>query len=188
MASSSGARVAPTSVIVRAGRACATCGRRVRGFSSRYRDFLTDPGTVVTVAAFVLLLAAIAVHPDGAVANTHRRSALYVIAAFVGGSFIWFSALRGIRERDFTADIPVSVATIAAIALGYYSAAAIVAVLLLAGGLLEEFVAARADRAIEALAGLLPDRVEVRRGGDWVVVGLDEWADEWGPVNAVPDQ
>jgi cation transport ATPase len=57
--------------------------------------------------------------------------------------YIWWSAIQGIRERDFTADIPVSFATAAALIIGQYSAAAVVAVLLLLGGMLEEFVSAR---------------------------------------------
>src|SRR5262249_37717109 len=75
---------------------------------------------------------------------------------------------------DFTADIPVSIATAAALFVHQYSAAAVVAVLLLVGGMLEEFVAARAGRALEALAELLPATVTVRRNGDDVVVPLEE--------------
>ena len=62
----------------------------------------------------------------------------------------------------------------AAIAIGEYSAAAVVAVLLLLGSLLEEFVAARANQSLEALARLLPDRVTVRRDGGDMQVCLDE--------------
>jgi Zn2+/Cd2+-exporting ATPase len=98
---------------------------------------------------------------------------LYLAAALVGSSYIWWSALQGIRERDFTADIPVTIATIAAIAIGEYSAAALVAVLLLLGGLLEEFVAARANQSMESLARLLPDRVTVRRNGRDLTVCLE---------------
>jgi Cd2+/Zn2+-exporting ATPase len=156
----------------RVGHACGTCGREVRSFAGRYREFLTEPATLFTAAAFVLLVVAIAIHPDGAVSNTHRRSVFYLVAALAGSAHIWWSAIQGIRERDFTADIPVSVATIAAIAVGYYSAAAVVAVLLLAGGMLEEFVAARADRALDALASLLPDEITVRRNGDWQTISL----------------
>ncbi|HQC33164.1 MAG TPA: cation-translocating P-type ATPase [Methanoculleus sp.] len=92
----------------------------------------------------------------------------------MGSSFIWYSAVQGIREGDFTADIPVSLATAAAIAIGQYPAAAVVAVLLLLGGLLEELVAARADRALDALARLLPDRVTVRRDGKDLFISPDE--------------
>ncbi|MGI8903214.1 MAG: heavy metal translocating P-type ATPase [Solirubrobacteraceae bacterium] len=146
----------------------------MHSFAGRYREFLTDAGTLFTLAAFLLLVAAIVVHPDGAVSDTHRKSVLYLASALVGSAYIWYSAIQGIRERDFTADIPVSFATIAAIAVGYYSAAAVVAVLLLAGGLLEEFVSARADRALDALASLLPDQVTIRRDGVEAQIALED--------------
>ncbi len=156
----------------RAVAVCASCARGARAFTGHYRDFLLEPGTLFTAAAGLLLVAAIMVDPTGSVSSSGSHSWLYVAAALVGSVFIWFSAVQGIRERDFTADIPVSLATIAAIAIGQFSAAAVVAVLLLVGGLLEEFVAARAGRALEGLEALLPDRVTVRREDGEVLVAL----------------
>ena len=153
---------------------CRSCIRGTRTFAGRYRTFLLDPGTLFTLASFVLLVAAIIQSPRGLVDATRARSALYFASAIVGSVFIWWSAYQGIREGDFTADIPVSLATAAAIAIGQYSAAAVVAVLLLVGGMLEEFVSARAGNALEALAKLLPGEVTVRRGGHDVVVALAE--------------
>ncbi|HEX9015754.1 MAG TPA: cation-translocating P-type ATPase, partial [Chloroflexota bacterium] len=49
----------------------------------------------------------------------------------------------------------------------------VVAALLLVGGMLESFAAARAGKALDALASLLPDRVTVRRGGVDEIVPLD---------------
>jgi len=92
----------------------------------------------------------------------------------VGSVYIWWSAIQGIRARDFTADIPVSFATAAALIIGQYSAAAVVAVLLLLGGMLEEFVSARAGNALDELSKLLPDRVTIRRDGEHLVVPLEE--------------
>jgi Cd2+/Zn2+-exporting ATPase len=153
---------------------CRSCIRGTRNFAGRYRAFLLDPGTLFTLASFILLIAAIIQSPSGLVDSSHARSLLYFAAAIVGSVFIWWSAIRGIREGDFTADIPVSLATAAAIAIGQYSAAAVVAVLLLVGGMLEEFVSARAGNALEALARLLPGEVTVRRGGQDLVVPLAE--------------
>ena len=156
---------------------CVSCARGARTFTGRYRDFLLDPGTLVTVASGILLLVALALRPSGLLSTgdpAAARSPFYFAAALVGSVYIWWSAIQGIREGDFTADIPVSVATAAAIAIGQYSAAAVVAVLLLLGGMLEDFVAARAGQALDALARLLPDRVTVRRDGRDVVVSLDD--------------
>ena len=156
---------------------CVTCARGVRTFAGRYREFLLDPATLFTLASGLLLIVAGIQAPAGLISSGDPADAgtpLYLAAALVGSVFIWWSALKGIREGDFTADIPVSVATAAAIAIGQYSAAAVVAVLLLLGGMLENFVAARAGKALEALATLLPDRVTVRRDGQDELVPLDE--------------
>jgi Cd2+/Zn2+-exporting ATPase len=164
-------------VLKEARNACATCAVGARRFAHRYREFLLDPGTLFTFVSLLLLVAASVVNPGGLLSSgevSRTGGIIYFASALVGSLYIWWAAIQGIRERDFTADIPVSIATAAAIAIGAYSAAAIVAVLLLLGGMLEEFVAARAGRALEALEALLPDLVTVRRGGRDEVVGLEE--------------
>ena len=156
---------------------CVSCARTARNFTGRYREFLLDPGTLSTLAAMILLILGGIEHPAGLLGSDKAaqvRTPLYIAAALVGSAYIWWSAIQGIRKKDFTADIPVSLATIAAIAIGQFSAAAIVAVLLLLGGMLEEFVAARAGNALDALAKLLPDRVTVRRAGRDVSIPTGE--------------
>ncbi len=142
-----------------------------------YREFLLTPGTIFTLVSSILLAIAVLYQVSGLFIDAAPEAYadwIYLAAALVGSSFIWYSAVQGIREGDFTADIPVSLATAAAIAIGQYPAAAVVAVLLLLGGLLEELVAARADRALDALARLLPDRVTVRRDGKDLFLSPDE--------------
>src|SRR5438445_8011883 len=163
-----------SSRLLRFQSACATCVQGGRRAVSRYRDFLLDAGTLFTLASLLLLIAATIVTPDGLINSEHARTWLYLAAALVGSLYIWRSAIQGIRERDFTADIPVSFATAAALIIGQYSAAAVVAVLLLLGGMLEEFVSARAGNALDSLARLLPDRVAVRRDGEDLVVPLED--------------
>lgn len=153
---------------------CVTCVRGPRTLTGHYRDFLLDPSTLFTLASFLLLIAAVIQDPSGLNEASQASTPLYLAAALVGSAYIWWSAIQGIRERDFTADIPVSLATIAAIAIGQYSAAAVVAVLLLAGAMLEDFVSARAVNALDALAKLLPDQVTVRRDGRDVEIPLDQ--------------
>lgn len=163
-----------SSALMRFQSACVTCVQGGRRFAGRYRKFLLDPGTLFTLASLVLLIAATIQTPDGLINPDHARTWLYLAAALAGSLYIWWSAIQGIRERDFTADIPVSFATAAALIIGQYSAAAVVAVLLLLGGMLEEFVSARAGNALDSLAKLLPDRVTVRRDGEDHVVPLEE--------------
>ncbi len=165
---------ASSSALIRFQSACVTCVRGGKRFVGRYRDFFLDPGTLFTLASLVLLIAATIQTPDGLVNSEHARTWLYLAAALAGSLYIWWSAIQGIRERDFTADIPVSFATAAALIIGQYFAAAVVAVLLLLGGMLEEFVSARAGNALDSLAKLLPDRVTVRCDGEDRVVSLKE--------------
>jgi len=145
---------------------CSCCGKRHEG--TGYRALLQEPGTLFTLASGILLAIATIVDPGMLLHDTGTSSPggfFYLVAALTGSAYIWYSAIQGIREGDFTSDIPVSIATLAAIAIGQYPAAAVVAVLLLIGGLLEDYVAARAESAMEGLAALLPDRVTVRREG-----------------------
>jgi len=163
-----------SSALIRFQSACVTCVRGGQRAVLRYRDFLLAASTLFTLASLLLLIAATIQTPDGLVNSAHAHTWLYLAAALVGSVYIWWSAIGGIRERDFTADIPVSFATAAALIIGQYSAAAVVAVLLLLGGMLEEFVSARAGNALDSLAKLLPDRVTVRRDGEDRVVPLEE--------------
>lgn len=163
-----------SSALIRFQSACVTCVRGGQRFVGRYRDFLLAPGTLFTLASLLLLIAATIQTPDGLVNSAHAHTLLFLAAALVGSVYIWWSAIQGIRERDFTADIPVSFATAAALIIGQYSAAAVVAVLLLLGGMLEEFVSARAGNALDSLAKLLPDRVTLRRDGEDRVIPLEE--------------
>ena len=146
-------------------------------FFKDYREFLLAPSTIFTFASGFLLVIAVLYQVSNLFTDATPEAYtgwLYLAAALVGSSFIWYSAVQDLREGDFTADVPVSLATAAAIAIGQYSAAAVVAVLLLFGGMLEELVAARADRALDALARLLPDQVTVRRNGKDFSLPLDD--------------
>lgn len=156
---------------------CVTCAVGTQRFARRYRDFLLDPGTLFTGASLLLLIIAAMLNPGGLVGRGggyQARTPLYLAAALTGSVYIWWSAIRGLRAGDFTADVPVSIATAAALIVHQYSAAAVVAVLLLIGGMLEQFVAARANRALDALAKLLPNEVTVRRPSGDEVVPLDQ--------------
>jgi cation transport ATPase len=119
-----------TDLMLDARRACVTCASGGRAFLGRYREFLPDPGTLVTLASLALLGGATLVDPGALVGRSEEgvgSSPLYLASALAGSIYIWWSAFRGIREGDFTAGVPVSLATAAAIGIGQYPAAAVVA-------------------------------------------------------------
>jgi len=141
-------------------------------FLQRYRDFLLATNTLATLANGILLLA-------GAIASwvlkdTELSNILYIGSALVGGSPVFLLAARGIMKRDLTAGVMVSVAMIAALLIGEYSAAAIVAFMMMCGEMLENFTIARSDDALKELASLIPARVTLLRDGQESVIPVDQ--------------
>jgi hypothetical protein len=152
---------------------CATCAKARPGFYQRYRGFLAAPGTLITVGNALLLalgfLASLLGEP--VVARW-----LYLVSALVGGAPIFkLAATNILRDFDLTAGVMVSIAMIAALIVGEYSAAALVAFMMLVGEMLEDFTVARADRALDELEQLVPATVTLRHAD----------RDETVPVQAV---
>ena len=91
-------------------------------------------------------------------------TALVAAVILFGGVPIASNALRGVLRRELNVDSLVTVAAVAAVALGSYFEAAIVILILTLGELLEQMTVARTGRAIRGLAQLLPDTVTCKAG------------------------
>jgi Cd2+/Zn2+-exporting ATPase len=154
----------PTGVPDAAGRAAAPAGgaaaRALPGFWERYgevvssRDFLFALLTaVLTLGSWGLSLAGA---PAGAV------TLLGVAGALTGGLPIAAGAVRGLIRREVNVDELVTIAIAAAILVGEYWGAALVAFMMLFGKVLEDVTAARAQHALEGLGQLLPALARVK--------------------------
>lgn len=156
---------------------CTACGGARRSFFQRYRDFLLSKETITTFANGLLLALGFACSVAGA---PQAARWLYLASALVGGTPLFLFAAKGLLlRRDLTAGVMVSVAMIASILVGEYSAAALVVFMMAVGEWLENLTVARADNALRDLARLIPAMVTVRRNGQEVVlpieqVGLDD--------------
>jgi Cd2+/Zn2+-exporting ATPase len=142
---------------------CTDCAKTPPGFFQRHRDFVLSTGTLIT-AANALLLAM------GFIASIVGQPAaarwLYLASALIGGAPIFkLAAVNIARKFDLTAGVMVSIAMIAALVIGEYSAAALVAFMMLVGEMLEDFTVARADNALKELESLVPTRVTIREDG-----------------------
>ncbi len=145
------------------GQFCETCGVTPPGFFQRYRGFLLSTGTLITVANVLLLLIGFALQLTG---YPGVGKWFYLASALVGGSPIFKLAAVNVFTRfDLTAGVMVSIAMIAAIIIGEYSAAALVAFMMLVGEMLENFTMARADNALNELSSLVPETVTLLRDG-----------------------
>jgi Zn2+/Cd2+-exporting ATPase len=150
------------------GQFCASCEVIPPGFFQRYRSFLLSTGTLITVANALLLVVGFLIQLAGA---PQIAQWLYLASALVGGFPIFKLAAVNVFTRfDLTAGVMVSIAMIAAILIGEYSAAALVAFMMLVGEMLENFTMARADNALKELSSLTPDTVTLLRDGRETVV------------------
>ncbi len=137
------------------------CHDNKPGFFTRYRDFLLSRDTLLTFLNAILLLVGFLVSLAGYPQVGHW---IYLASALVGGTPLFIFAAKGLFiKHDVTAGVMASVAMIAAIIVGEYSAAAIVVFMMSVGEWLENFTVARADNALRDLARLIPAMVTVRR-------------------------
>lgn len=140
---------------------CGDCRASQPNFFARYRDFLLSRDTIIAFINAVLLLAGFVVSLSGA-AETGRW--LYFGSAVIGGIPLFLLASKAvILQHDITAGFMASVAMLAAIIVGEYSAAALVVFMFAIGDWLESLTIARADHALKNLASLVPETVTVIR-------------------------
>jgi len=102
------------------------------------------------------------------------NSGLALVAAAIGASFIAFSAVTSLREGIFGVDILATTAVVVSIAVGEYLAAAVIAIMLGGGEILEDFASNRASNAIQKLIEASPKTAIVIRDGREIEVKVDD--------------
>ena len=148
------------------------CRTIIPGLFTRYRDFLLSRETIIAFINGFLLLAGFIVSLIGApdVGNW-----LYFGSAVIGGIPLFMLASKAVFiNHDITAGFMASVAMIAAILIGEYSAAALVVFMFAIGDWLENLTIARANNALRDLAKLMPPTVTVRRLGREVTILVEQ--------------
>jgi Cu+-exporting ATPase len=94
-----------------------------------------------------------------------RISAIGVAATLVGGWPIFREALENLFERKMTMELSMTIALLAALAIGEFFTALLITLFVLVAEILEGMTVARGRRAIADLLDYLPRTVTVRRGG-----------------------
>lgn len=151
---------------------CDDCRASRPNFFARYRDFLLSRDTIIAFINAVLLLAGFIVSISGA-PDIGRW--LYLGSAVIGGIPLFLLASKAVFIRhDITAGFMASVAMIAAIIIGEYSAAALVVFMFAIGDWLESLTVARADNALKDLAKLVPATVVVIRAGREIILPVEQ--------------
>ena len=137
------------------------CRIRRPNLFTRYRSFLLSSETMIAFINGILLLAGFVVSVSG---QPVIGRWLYFASAVIGGIPLFTLAAKAVLiHHDITAGFMASVAMIAAIIVGEYSAAALVVFMFAIGDWLENLTIARADNALRDLSKLVPATVVVIR-------------------------
>ncbi len=145
------------------------------GLLARYRGFLLSKETIVAFINASLLLIGLVVSLSGWPQAAQTGRWFYLASAVIGGMPLFILASKAvILHHDITAGLMASVAVIAAILVGEYSAAALVVFMFAVGDWLENLTIARADNALRELARLAPQTVTVLKDGQEVVLPIEQ--------------
>jgi Cd2+/Zn2+-exporting ATPase len=131
---------------------------------------LLSTETLAAIAGFVLLATGWVMAGAGVALSRW----CYLAAAVVAGLPILRSCAESLRERRISVEVLVALAILTSLLIREFHAAAVVAVMLLGGGVLEQITVARARRSLAALLVNMPETALVRRGETEVEVPVSE--------------
>ena len=103
-----------------------------------------------------------------------RLSVLGLLGTLIGGWPIFHEAWENIRERRMTMELSMTIALLAALAIGEFVTALMITTFVLAAEVLEGLTVGRGRRAIRDLLDFLPATATVRRNGTSVRISLSE--------------
>ena len=101
-------------------------------------------------------------------------SVIGIAAALIGGYPIFKEAFENIIERKMTMELSMTIALLAALAIGEFFTALVITAFVLAAEVLEGLTVGRGRRAIQSLLDFLPRTATVRRNGQLVEIASDQ--------------
>jgi heavy metal translocating P-type ATPase len=108
--------------------------------------------------------------------NWMSRDWLAFAATVIGGFPIYEEAWENIRKRRMTMELSMTLALVAALCIGQFLTALVIAFFVLFAELVEGYTVGGGRRAIQSLIDALPRQVRVRRGGQERELGTSEVA------------
>ena len=104
----------------------------------------------------------------------HRVSVIGLAATLIGGYPIFKEALENIIERRMTMELSMTIALVAALAIGEFFTALVITAFVLAAEILEGLTVGRGRRAIQDMLDFLPQTASVLRNGEVVEVATHD--------------
>lgn len=100
----------------------------------------------------------------------HRVSVIGLAAMLIGGYPIFREAFENIVERRMTMELSMTIALLAALAIGEFFTALVITAFVLAAEILEGLTVGRGRRAIQDMLDFLPQTASVLRNGEVVEI------------------
>src|SRR5450755_1481154 len=104
-------------------------------------------------------------------------SVIGIAAALIGGYPIFKEAFENVVERKMTMELSMTIALLAALAIGEFITALVITAFVLAAEVLEGLTVGRGRRAIQSLLDFLPRTTTVRRNGELLEIASDQVKD-----------
>lgn len=101
-------------------------------------------------------------------------SVIGIAAALIGGYPIFKEAFENIVERKMTMELSMTIALLAALAIGEFFTALVITAFVLAAEVLEGLTVGRGRKAIQSLLDYLPRTATVRRNGEVLEIASDQ--------------
>jgi len=101
-------------------------------------------------------------------------SVIGIAAAVIGGYPIFKEAFENIIERKMTMELSMTIALLAALAIGEFFTALVITAFVLAAEVLESLTVGRGRRAIQSLLDFLPRTATIRRNGEVLEIASDQ--------------
>jgi heavy metal translocating P-type ATPase len=133
-------------------------------------------GGVAEYVRLALMAAVIVASLTGWWHNWMSRDWLAFAATLIGGFPIFKEAWENLRKRRMTMELSMTLALIAALCIGQFLTALVIAFFVLFAELVEDYTVGGGRRAIQNLIDALPRQVRVRRRGQERELGTNEVA------------
>ena len=135
------------------------------------REHSVTAGEYVRLALMALVIVA---NLTGWWRHWMLRDWLAFTATLVGGFPIFKEAWENLRKRHMTMELSMTLALVAALCIGQFLTALVIAFFVLFAEMVEGYTVGSGRRAIQTLIDALPRQVRVRRGGEERELGTNE--------------
>ncbi len=132
-----------------------------------------DSGTAEYIR-LALMAAVIVADLSGWWRNWMSRDWVAFAATLIGGFPIFKEALENLRKRRMTMELSMTLALVAALCIGQFLTALVIAFFVLFAELVEGYTVGGGRRAIQSLVDALPRQVRVRRAGQECELSTNE--------------